>query len=160
MNSVFCFHGSFHLVYMFIVNPLLVWFVALAGQYSLLCSGKAFSIAQYLPLPRVSCPTREKYFLKPRYFRQLSLDVMVLRFVVIVTLSCAFNFQVKSSISAVFFCLWSVGIQIASSTISVSSSVFQWRVSDVFLPQLHSSNKGGLPSFLSYFFTALNYLLI
>lgn len=83
MNSMFCFHGSFHLAYVFIVNPQLLRFVSLAGQYSLLCSGKAFSIAQeYLPSPGVSCPTREKYFLKPRYFRELYMDVIVLRFVI------------------------------------------------------------------------------
>lgn len=96
---MFCFHGSFHLAYVFIVNLQLVWFVALAGQYSLLCSKKAFSIAQYLPSPGVSCATREKYFLKPRYLIELSNGCHSSK---IATLPCVFKFQVKSSISAAF----------------------------------------------------------
>jgi len=43
MKSLICFLGSFHLLYVFIVNHKLLWFVAFAGQFSLLCSSKAFS---------------------------------------------------------------------------------------------------------------------
>lgn len=153
-NSMFCFHGSFHLAYVFTVNPQLVWFVALAQQYSLLCS-------RILSITWGFLSHKEKYFLKPRFFRELSNGCHSSKICNIATLPCAFKFQVKSSISAVFFCLWSVVIQYLDTINCFSTpSVFQWTVSDISPPQPHSSHKGVLPEFLSSLFTALNYLLI